>query len=254
MSETSAIRSNRFRNKYTDYRRRNDEDHKAKVSKNSDFSKSLSKQDKSGIFSENDNINQNNYEVLGQKAALETKEGSSIGNSYETPQEQQLGTTMPPMPLPNAGSGSNRMLNKLSQYEGHIKAAAARYNLPEELIAGIIWQESRGNMRARSHCGAMGLMQLMPGTAQQLGVASPYDPAQNIDGGAKYIRQMINKFGRVDHAVAAYNAGPGNVQKHGGVPPFKETQNYVPKVLGYAQSFRVAGGFPTRAPSNAVMA
>lgn len=143
-----------------------------------------------------------------------------------------------------------RMQRKLAPYRPYIKAAAARYDLPEELIAGVIWQESRGNPRAVSHCGAMGLMQLMPGTARHLGVKNAFHPAQNIDGGSKYIRQMIDKFGKVEHAVAAYNAGPGNVSKYGGIPPFRETQAYVPKVLGGAQAFAQAGGFQeTEAPT-----
>lgn len=136
-----------------------------------------------------------------------------------------------------------RMQEKLAPYKPYIKAAAVRYDLPEELIAGFIWQESRGNPRAVSHCGAMGLMQLMPETARSLGVTNAFHPAQNIDGGAKYIRQMLDKFGKLEHAVAAYNAGPGNVSKYGGIPPFRETQDYVPKVLGGAQAFAQAGGF-----------
>lgn len=140
-------------------------------------------------------------------------------------------------------ANSTRMQRKLEPFKPYIRAAAARYDLPEELIAGFIWQESRGNPRAVSHCGAMGLMQLMPETAKNLGVTNAFSPAQNIDGGAKYIRQMLDKFGKLDHAVAAYNAGPGNVMKFGGIPPFRETQDYVPKVLGGAQSFKLAGGF-----------
>jgi soluble lytic murein transglycosylase-like protein len=136
-----------------------------------------------------------------------------------------------------------RMQEKLGPYKSYIKAAAVRYDLPEELIAGFIWQESRGNPRAVSHCGAMGLMQLMPETARGLGVSNAFHPAQNIDGGSKYIRQMLDKFGKLEHAVAAYNAGPGNVSKYGGIPPFRETQDYVPKVLGGAQAFAQAGGF-----------
>ena len=156
-----------------------------------------------------------------------------------------------------------RMLRKAKPFEKEIKAAAARYNLPEELIVGFMYQESRMNPKARSHAGAMGLMQLMPGTAKYLGVANAWDPAQNIDGGAKYIRQMFDKFGRLDHAAAAYNAGPGNVRKYGGIPPFRETQDYVPKVLGYATAFAQNGGFKVQAdtqlaanamPTNAVRA
>lgn len=152
----------------------------------------------------------------------------------------------PSSPIPNYGYSSpagQGLTGKIKPYEHFIRQAAARYNLPPELISGIILQESAGNPRARSHCGAMGLMQLMPETAARLGVSNPWDPAQNIDGGAKYIRQMLDIFGRIDHAIAAYNAGPGNVKKYGGIPPFAETQGYVPKVLGYAKSIKTAGVF-----------
>ncbi|MBF0492436.1 MAG: lytic transglycosylase domain-containing protein [Deltaproteobacteria bacterium] len=140
---------------------------------------------------------------------------------------------------------TDQLSPKMTQYSPYIKQAASQYNLPPELIAGIIWQESRGNPKAQSHCGAMGLMQLMPETASRLGVKNPFDPADNINGGAKYIRQMLDKFsGKVELAVAAYNAGPGNVIKHGyKIPPFKETQDYVPKVLGYADNFKASGLF-----------
>lgn len=154
--------------------------------------------------------------------------------------------------IPDSGAADDRMLGKLQEYEPLIRAAANRYNLPPELIAGVVWQESRGNSRAVSHCGAMGLMQLMPATAANLGVSNAFDPIQCIDGGAKYLRQMLDKFGRVEFAVAAYNAGPGNVSKFGGVPPFAETQNYVPKVLGFANSFKVAGAFQQMSTPTAV--
>ena len=87
---------------------------------------------------------------------------------------------------------------------------------------------------ATSHCGAMGIMQLMPGTAASLGVTNAYDPEQNIMGGAKYLSQMLSEFGgSTQLAVAAYNAGPGSVSKYGGIPPYEETQTYVERVLGY---------------------
>ncbi len=140
---------------------------------------------------------------------------------------------------------SGELSPKMMQYMPHIKQAASKYNLPPELIAGVIWQESRGNSKAVSHCGAQGLMQLMPETARHLGVTNPFDPAQNIEGGAKYIRQMLDRFGgNAELAVAAYNSGPGNVEKYGRrIPPFRETQEYVPRVLGYASNFKASGIF-----------
>ena len=125
-------------------------------------------------------------------------------------------------------------------YAAEIDAAAAKYNVDPALLRGLIRQESNFNPNATSPAGARGLTQLMPGTAAALGV-DPSVPAQAIEGGAKYLRQQLDKFGNDPaKALAAYNAGPGAVQRYGGVPPFAETQNYVRKVLAYAAEYRQA--------------
>ena len=119
-------------------------------------------------------------------------------------------------------------------YDFHIQLACQRYNLDRKLVKAVIRAESGYNAQAVSPKGAAGLMQLMPGTSKDLGVLDPFDPYQNIDGGARYLRAMLNRFGNdVILALAAYNAGPESVQKYGGVPPYDETQTYVQRVLDY---------------------
>lgn len=111
------------------------------------------------------------------------------------------------------------------------QAAAARHGVPTGLFLRLVEQESGWNPQARSVKGALGLAQLMPDTARALGV-DPLDPAQNLEGGARYLRAQFEAFGSWPLALAAYNAGPGAVARHGGVPPFAETQNYVQVIWG----------------------
>ncbi|NRB04630.1 MAG: lytic transglycosylase domain-containing protein [Rhodobacteraceae bacterium] len=111
------------------------------------------------------------------------------------------------------------------------RAAARRHGVPEDLFLRLIQQESNWNPRAKSHKGALGLAQLMPATAQYLRV-NPHDPKENLEGGARYLKEQYREFGSWRLALAAYNAGPAAVKKHGGVPPFRETRNYVKVIWG----------------------
>jgi hypothetical protein len=141
---------------------------------------------------------------------------------------------------PPSGSEEERLFSSVKSrgrpvdpkvYEGLIKNASARYQVPEELVKAVIKVESNFNPQATSHMGAMGLMQLMPGTARDLGVRRPYDPAENIDGGTKYLRELLDRYdGNVPKAVAAYNCGMANVEK-GRLP--QETRSYLKLVSQY---------------------
>lgn len=122
-----------------------------------------------------------------------------------------------------------------------VRKIAQESGLPEAMLHAVVKNESGFNPRALSPKGAMGLMQLMPQTAQGLGVLDPFDPEQNLRGGARYLTQLFERFGSWERALAAYNAGPSAVERYGGTPPFNETQNFVRKVM---DDFRRRGGPP----------
>lgn len=131
-----------------------------------------------------------------------------------------------------------------SPYRETIVAAANTFHIDPNLAHYVIEAESRGNPKARSPKGAGGLMQLMPGTATELGVRDRYNVTQNIYGGVSYLSQLLNFFGRTDLALAAYNAGPSAVQRYGGIPPYSETRNYVKGIMSHLPATAMATASP----------
>jgi len=165
-------------------------------------------------------------------SAAETSDFSQILNEISRqPNFQRIDT----------GSISNLGIKDVTEdkFTPYIEASAKKYGVDPALIRAIIKQESGFNPNAVSCCGAQGLMQLMPATARSLGVRDAFSPAENIEGGTKYIRQLLDRFGGdLQKAIAAYNAGPGAVEEHNGIPPYKETQNYVKNVLANYSNYR----------------
>lgn len=134
--------------------------------------------------------------------------------------------------LATSGRASSSSRLSGANYDQHIRSVGRRYSVDPSLIKAIIHTESDFNHRAVSRKGAQGLMQLMPDTARELRVSDPFDPLENIEGGTRYLRQLLDNFGNnLILSLAAYNAGPGLVQRTGGVPAIDETRNYVKKVL-----------------------
>lgn len=133
---------------------------------------------------------------------------------------------------------SSKLEERLSNYDEFIKEASEKYSVPVNLIKSVISAESFGKSDAVSKVGAKGLMQLMDGTSKDLGVKDPFNPKDNIIGGTKYLRLMMDKFdGNLENVLSAYNAGPGNVVKHNGVPPFQETKSYINRVKHYLELY-----------------
>ncbi len=137
------------------------------------------------------------------------------------------------VPMPNLARITN-----LNDYDAAFTSAAENTGLPAELIKAVAVAESRMNPKAVSRAGARGLMQLIPSTAQHMGVSDTFDPIQSIAGGAAYLAKQVKAFGSYELALAAYNAGPNAVVKYAGVPPYRETETYVARVIGLYELFR----------------
>jgi cell wall-associated NlpC family hydrolase len=145
------------------------------------------------------------------------------------------------------GTGATASLGTPSPYDAMITQAANEAGVPPALVKAVAKAESGFDPKSTSGAGAEGLMQLMPDTARGLGVTDPYDPLQSLQGGAKYLRQMLDRFGGdYEKAIAAYNAGPNAVARYGGIPPYAETQAYVPRVMGYFRDFGGVDGTAAR--------
>jgi soluble lytic murein transglycosylase-like protein len=148
-------------------------------------------------------------------------------------QQYSNSVRLTPKYVPDQGSGAVPRYagNYRGQYLDHAKAAARKHGVPEDLFLRLVQQESGWNPSAKSHAGALGLAQLMPDTARRLGV-DPADPLENLEGGARYLRQQYDRFRSWRLALAAYNAGPDAVVKYDGIPPYEETKGYVKAILG----------------------
>lgn len=196
-----------------------------------------------------------NYQVVGDNVKVELLDGGRLTLSIErvdrvvadevlAREEAIEKYTPPPAFSLRFVEGQER---PDTPYGDPIYESARRHGLNPTLVAAVVQAESRFNARAVSKKGARGLMQLMPSTGRRLGFgpAELYEPEKNLDAGARYLRQLLDRFGELDLALAAYNAGEGAVERHGGVPPYRETRSYVQKIyaaLGLLASSGLASG------------
>lgn len=173
------------------------------------------------------------------ESARNAQKTPTISENLDQDQEEEL----LPKKVLNSGLEKSEPKKKkstshLSDLENYISKEAKRNGVDPDLVKAIIKAESNFNPKAKSPKGALGLMQIMPETAKILGVNNPLNPGENIKGGTRYLKDMIGKFNNIEHAIAAYNAGPGAVKKYGGIPPYDETKNYVKKVKAYYEDFK----------------
>ena len=207
----------------------------------------LSSLDEGGLFDKDDTSSRFYQSMLSENLAQELSRGEGLGIARQI--MAQLGADQEPgdsapleLSLERARySGPVRRPLSVDHTQAHIPAGletvardtAVTHDLDPDWVCAVIRAESSWNPGARSSKGAMGLMQLMPATARELEVSNPWDPRQNIEGGVRYLKQLSDRFGGDKRlATAAYNAGPGAVEKHGGVPPYPETRGYVRKIEG----------------------
>ncbi len=159
----------------------------------------------------------------------------------DSPRDERFTVFLREKPLPAPRSVSLQAFPLLNNYDDLLQLKAREHGVPVELLKAVCVAESGMNPNAVSRAGAQGLMQLMPPTARDLGVTDSFDPVQNVDGGARYLAQQYRRFGSYRLALAAYNAGPEAVRRHNDIPPFAETQAYVPKVMALWEHFRYQG-------------